>query len=252
MDGTLPTIPDRHVRCGGRALQTDREQTPAPRPGSTTKLNDRDRPGRNRHARRAQQPIHDPRAPASAGELGPVKNGPPLCGYGAAAMNTSLTTSMTTLREQLRKSLTWDRAGRNTPVTPSSPSIPARECSSPTRTRPGNDRQARTRTDRCASTSRSTDLSRWSAEDLEAVALAINNRPRKLRNWRTPAEIFAEQLRSLQQPAVASDRLKPPNTRHSGSPSGSWTLASPRPPAESGTASTTRSPRICGRPGRSS
>ncbi len=154
MDGTLPTIPDRHVRCGGRALQTDREQTPAPRPGSTTKLNDRDRPGRNRHARRAQQPIHDPRAPASAGELGPVKNGPPLCGYGAAAMNTSLTTSMTTLREQLRKSLTWDRAGRNTPVTPSSPSIPARECSSPTRTRPGNDRQARTRTDRCASTSR--------------------------------------------------------------------------------------------------
>lgn len=25
-----------------------------------------------------------------------------------------------------------------------------------------------------------TDLSRWSAEDLEAVALAINNRPRKM------------------------------------------------------------------------
>jgi IS30 family transposase len=49
-----------------------------------------------------------------------------------------------------------------------------------------------------------TDLSRWSAEDLEAVALALNNRPRKSLDWRTPAEVFEEQLRSLQQPGVAS------------------------------------------------
>ena len=49
-----------------------------------------------------------------------------------------------------------------------------------------------------------TDLSRWSAEDLEAVALAINNRPRKVLNWKTPAEAFQEQLRSLQQAGVAS------------------------------------------------
>ncbi len=49
-----------------------------------------------------------------------------------------------------------------------------------------------------------TDLSRWSAEDLEAVALAINNRPRKILGWKTPAEVFTEQLRSLQQPGVAT------------------------------------------------
>lgn len=48
------------------------------------------------------------------------------------------------------------------------------------------------------------DLSRWSAEDLEAVATAINNRPRKVLGWRTPAEVFEEQLRSLQQPGVAT------------------------------------------------
>ena len=30
-----------------------------------------------------------------------------------------------------------------------------------------------------------TDLSRWSFEDLEAVALAVNNRPRKALGWRT-------------------------------------------------------------------
>jgi IS30 family transposase len=49
-----------------------------------------------------------------------------------------------------------------------------------------------------------TDLSRWSAEDIEAVALAINNRPRKILHWKTPAEVFEEQLRSLQQPGVAT------------------------------------------------
>jgi hypothetical protein len=48
-----------------------------------------------------------------------------------------------------------------------------------------------------------TDLSRWSATDLEADALAINNRPRKVLGWKTPAEVFEEQLRSIQQPGVA-------------------------------------------------
>jgi IS30 family transposase len=49
-----------------------------------------------------------------------------------------------------------------------------------------------------------TDLSRWGAGDLEAVALAISNRPRKILGWKTPAEVFEEQLRSLQQPGVAT------------------------------------------------
>ena len=51
-----------------------------------------------------------------------------------------------------------------------------------------------------------TDLSRWSAEDLEAVAHALNNRPRKILGWRTPAEVFEEQLRSLTQTGVATTR----------------------------------------------
>ena len=49
-----------------------------------------------------------------------------------------------------------------------------------------------------------TDLSRWSAEDLEAVALALNNRPRKVLGWRTPAEVFDEQLQLLPTGGVAS------------------------------------------------
>ena len=44
---------------------------------------------------------------------------------------------------------------------------------------------------------------RGGAEDLEAVALALNNRPRKILGWKTPAEVFEEQLRSLQPTGVA-------------------------------------------------
>ena len=41
-----------------------------------------------------------------------------------------------------------------------------------------------------------TDLSRHSKEDLEAVALALNRRPRKTLGWRSPAEALDEHLLS--------------------------------------------------------
>ncbi len=40
-----------------------------------------------------------------------------------------------------------------------------------------------------------TDLSTHSADDLEAVAAALNTRPRKSLNWRTPAEALDQHLR---------------------------------------------------------
>lgn len=49
-----------------------------------------------------------------------------------------------------------------------------------------------------------TDLSYWSAEEIEAVAHALNTRPRKTIGWRTPAEAFNEQILLLQQAGVAS------------------------------------------------
>lgn len=52
--------------------------------------------------------VHLPRLEGSS-ENPPVKNGTSLGGYGAIAMNAALTTSMTQLPEQLRKTLTWDR-----------------------------------------------------------------------------------------------------------------------------------------------
>lgn len=138
------------------------------------------------------------------GETPPVKNGPSLGGYGAAAMNAALTTSMTTLPEQIRKALTWDRgkelSGHAQFALDTGTRVFFADPHSPWQ-RPTNENTNGLLRQYFP---KGTDLSRWSAEALEAVALAINNRPRKLHDWRNPAEVFAEQLRSLQRTGVAS------------------------------------------------
>lgn len=147
--------------------------------------------------------VHLPRL-EGWGEEPRVKNGPALGGYGAIAMNIALTASMTTLPQQLRKTLTWDRGKElsahaefaittGTKVYFADPHSPWQRSTNENTN--GLLRQY---------FPKGTDLSRWSAEDLEAVALAINNRPRKVLDWKTPAEVFSEQLRSLQDPGVAS------------------------------------------------
>ena len=52
--------------------------------------------------------IHLPREDGF-GVIPRTKNGPALAGYGAATMKDALAATMTTLPEQLRRSLTWDR-----------------------------------------------------------------------------------------------------------------------------------------------
>lgn len=147
--------------------------------------------------------VHLPRL-EGYGETPPVKNGPALGGYGAVAMNAALIASMTKLPEQLRKTLTWDRGKElsahaqfaletGTKVFFADPHSPWQ--------RPTNENTNGLLRQYFP---KGTDLSRWSAEDLEAVALALNNRPRKSLDWKTPAEVFEEQLRSLQQPGVAT------------------------------------------------
>ncbi len=95
-------------------------------------------------------------------------------------MNAALTASLTALPEQLRKTLTWDR-GKEL----SGHALIALE----TRTRvffadPHSPWQRPTNENTNGLLRqyfpKGTDLSRWSAEDLEAVAHALNNRPRKI------------------------------------------------------------------------
>jgi len=55
-----------------------------------------------------------------------------------------------------------------------------------------------------------TDLARWTAEEIEAVAATINSRPRKTLGWKAPAEALDQHLRSLQEAGVAStDCVRP-------------------------------------------
>jgi putative transposase len=54
-----------------------------------------------------------------------------------------------------------------------------------------------------------TDLSRWSRDEIEAIAGALNARPRKTLGWKTPAEALNEQLLLLQQGGVLPRPLEP-------------------------------------------
>jgi IS30 family transposase len=133
-----------------------------------------------------------------------VKNGPALAGYGAEAMREALATQMTTMPEQLRRSLTWDRGKElaqhaqlkidtGIAVYFADPHSPWQRGSNENTN--GLLRQY---------FPKGTDLSRHSAEDLDAVAAALNSRPRKTLEWKTPAEVLDDQLASLQQAGVAS------------------------------------------------
>ena len=41
---------------------------------------------------------------------------------------------------------------------------------------------------------RSSDLSAFTPDELIAIAARLNDRPRKILNWRTPAQVFASRL----------------------------------------------------------
>jgi IS30 family transposase len=147
--------------------------------------------------------VHLPRL-EGWGEQPYVKNGPALGGYGAVAMNAALTASITKLPEQLRKTLTWDRgkelSGHAQFALETGTRVFFADPHSPWQ-RPTNENTNGLLRQYFP---KGTDLSRWSAEDLEAVAHTLNNRPRKILDWKTPAEVFEQQLRSLQQAGVAS------------------------------------------------
>jgi transposase, IS30 family len=147
--------------------------------------------------------IHLPRKDGY-GTIPRTKNGPALGGYGAVTMKNALVLTMTTLPEQVRRSLTWDRGKElaqhaafkietGIPVYFADPQSPWQRGTNENTN--GLLRQY---------FPRGTDLARWSADDLAAVAATLNSRPRKTLDWRTPAEAFDEYLQSSQQPGVAT------------------------------------------------
>jgi hypothetical protein len=88
--------------------------------------------------------IHLPREDGY-GLIPRTKNGPALAGYGALTMAGALAQTITTLPEQLRRSLTWI-AARNCRHMPSSQSPPVSRCTSLTRRARGSSAPTKTPT----------------------------------------------------------------------------------------------------------
>jgi IS30 family transposase len=138
--------------------------------------------------------LHLPPMPGH-GRFPRAKNGPALAGHGAEAVRDAITCTVATFPEQLRRSLTWDQGA---------------EMSQHARLRIDTglrvyfcDPQSPWQRGTNENTNgllrqyfpKGTDLSAHTAKDLEAVALALNTRPRKTLGWRTPAEALNEVLR---------------------------------------------------------
>ncbi len=131
-------------------------------------------------------------------------NGPALAGHGAEAVRNAITSSITTLPQQLRRSLTWDQGAEmaqhaqlriDTGV-----AIYFCDPHSPWQRGTNENTNGLLR----QYFPKGTDLSRHSVSDLEAVAAALNSRPRKTLGWKTPAEALDDHLCSLQQGGVAT------------------------------------------------
>jgi IS30 family transposase len=140
--------------------------------------------------------LHLPRA-EGWGVAPPVKNGPALGGYGAEAMRAAIAAQMTMMPEQLRRSLTWDRgtelAQHAQLKIDAGIAIYFADPHSPWQRATNENTNGLLR----QYFPRGTDISRWNAEDIQAVAAALNSRPRKTLGYKTPAEALNEYLLSL-------------------------------------------------------
>lgn len=121
---------------------------------------------------------------------------PRLRRYGADAMKNAIAVKITTLPQNLRQTLTWDggkelaahaqlSTDTGVQVYFADPHSPWQRATNENTNINGLLRQY---------FPKGADLSRWNGEEIDAVALALNNRPRKILNGRTPAEALNDHL----------------------------------------------------------
>jgi IS30 family transposase len=147
--------------------------------------------------------LHLPRA-EGYGIVPRTKNGPALAGYGAVAVRDAIADTMTTLPEQLRRSLTWDRGKEMAQHAQLSidTGIDVYFCDPNSPWQRGTNENTNGLLRQYFP--KGTDLSRHGPGELDAVAAALNGRPRKTLGWRTPAEALDELLQSSRQGGVAT------------------------------------------------
>lgn len=133
-----------------------------------------------------------------------VKNGPALAGHGAEAVRDAIAETISSLPAHLRRSLTWDqgaemaqhaqlRIDTGLDIYFCDPQSPWQRGSNENTN--GLLRQY---------FPKGTDLSQHGADELNAVAHALNTRPRKTLGWQTPAEALDRLLKQDMMEGVAT------------------------------------------------
>lgn len=139
--------------------------------------------------------LHLPRMKGH-GENASIKNGPALTGHGAEAVRDEIADAIGRLPDHLRRSLTWDQGAEMAQHSQlrieSGLDVYFCDPHSPWQRGTNENTNGLLR----QYFPRGTDLARHSRGDLDAVALALNTRPRKTLSWKTPAEALAEVLQS--------------------------------------------------------
>ncbi len=138
------------------------------------------------------------------GLVPPTKNGPALAGYGAVAMANALKDTVKALPTRLWRSLTWNRGKELSDDARFTSESGVKVFFAAPRSPWQRGTNENTNGPLRQYFPKGTDLSRWTAQEIQAVTHALNTRPRKTLGWKTSTEAINEYLESGQQPSVAT------------------------------------------------
>ena len=147
--------------------------------------------------------LHLPRMEGHGAGAG-IKNGPALAGHGAEAVRDAITRTISTLPEELRRSLTWvqgaEMAQHARLKIDAGVQVYFCDPRSPWQRGTNENTNGLLR----QYFPKGTDLSTHSADTLAAVAATLNGRPRKTLGWKTPAEALDRCLSEIDKQRVAT------------------------------------------------